>query len=184
MVGRLSRKSGSSRRPSRKSRTGRETLSEVQNWSRDAPGGLELVGRPSQKSESGWETLLEVLNWSEALTEVRNWSGDAPRGPELIGIPSRSPEVVVGPLGGPELVGRPTWRSLTGRGPSRRSRSGRETLQEIWKWSRDTPGGPEEVGRPSRRFGSRWNTLPGGPELVGRPSPEVRTWLRDPPRSL
>ena len=60
-------------------------------------------------SGSGWETL----------PEVRKWSGD----------PLAGPEVVRGPLEGPELVGR----------LSRRSGSGRETLPEVWNWSRD-PG--------------------------------------------
>ena len=50
MVGRLSRRSGSSR----------ETLSEVCNWLDDPHGGTELVGKLSRRSGSGWKTLLEV----------------------------------------------------------------------------------------------------------------------------
>ena len=53
--------------------------------------------------------------------------------------------------------------------------SGRETLPEVWKWSRDPHGGPEVLGDP-----------PGGSEVVYRPSEstgsgrenlrEVRKW--------
>ena len=37
-------------RPSRRSGSGRETLSKIRNWSGDTPGGPEVVGRPSRKS--------------------------------------------------------------------------------------------------------------------------------------
>ena len=82
--------------------------------------------------------------------------------------------------GGVELVGRPSWKSGSGRRPSRMSESVWETVLEVRKWSRDPPGGPELVGRPYRRSGSHWETVlvvwkwsgdpSGGPEVVGRPS--------------
>ena len=34
---------------------GWETLPNVRKWSRNRPGGPEVVGRPSQMSGSGWE---------------------------------------------------------------------------------------------------------------------------------
>ena len=57
---------------------------------------------------------------------VRKWSGD--------------------PTACPEVVGR----------PSRRSGSGRETLPQVQKWSGDSPDGPEVVERPYRMSGSGW----------------------------
>ena len=63
---------------------------------------------------------------------------------------------------------------------SRWSGMGVEPLPEVRKWSGDSPGGPELVGRPSLRSGSGREVLPqlreyyegppGGPKLVGRPS--------------
>ena len=44
--------------------------------------------------------------------------------------------------------------------PFRRSGSGRETFQEVRKWSGDTPEGLEMVRRPFRRSGTGWETLP------------------------
>ena len=80
------------------------------------------------------------------------------------------------------MVGRPCWRSGSGRealpkgrewlvgpledpgGPlkvpgvlrrlSQRSQSGREALPEVQKWSVGPPGGVEMVGRPSQMSGS------------------------------
>ena len=43
--------------PSLRSGRGRETLTEVRNWSRHPPEGPELVGRPSGRFGSGRETL-------------------------------------------------------------------------------------------------------------------------------
>ena len=57
--------------------------------------------------------------------------------------------MVRSPPGGPKLVGRPPWRSGTGR----------ETHPEVSKWSGDRPGGLKVVGRHSRRFGSGRETL-------------------------
>ena len=74
---------------------------------------------------------------------------------------------------GLELVGRPNRRTGSGPRPSRWHESGWETLSKarklsealpvVWKWSGDPPKGSELVG------GS-----PGGPELVGRPSRRSR----------
>ena len=67
------------------------------------------------------------------------WSGDHLGGPKVIGTP----------FGIPEVVGRPSCRSG----------SGRETLSQVQKWSGDFPAGPEVVGRPSRRSGTGQETL-------------------------
>ena len=75
----------------------------------------EVVGRPSRRSGTGREILPEVWNWLETLPEVLNWSGDSPRGTKvsetLQEVWNRS---VVNP-GGPEVVGRPSCRSGSGR---------------------------------------------------------------------
>ena len=68
-----------------------------------------MVGRPSCRSGTGRETLRRSGSGRETLPVVRNWSKDS--------------------LGGPELVERPSQRSLTGW----------ETLTEVWKWTRDPP---------------------------------------------
>ena len=88
MVGRLSPRYG----------TGQETLPgdpelvtllEVQNWSLDPPGVLELVGRLSQRSGSGREILPEVWTGWETLFEVQKWSGHQPGSPEMVVRPFR-----------------------------------------------------------------------------------------------
>ena len=66
-----------------------------------------------------------------------------------------------------------------GRGHSRRSGMGQETLLEAWDGLRDPTGGPGRVGRPSQRSGMGRGTLlevqdglagpPRGPEQVGGP---------------
>ena len=61
---------------------------------------------------------------------VQKWSGDPP--------------------GGPEVVGGPSWKSV----------SGWETLMEVSKCLGDPPGGPEVVGGPTWRFLSGRRTLP------------------------
>ena len=76
-------------RSSRRSRSGRETLLEVQKWSGDPfcgqvvvgrhHRGSEVVGRPSQRSGSGQETI----------PEIQKRSGDPPRSPEVVGRPFR-----------------------------------------------------------------------------------------------
>ena len=48
------------------------------------------------------------------------------------------------------MVGRPSWRSG----------SGRETLPKFWKWLGDPIEGPEVVGRPTRMSGSGRETHP------------------------
>ena len=51
--------------------------------------------------------------------------------------------------------------------------SGRETLSEVLTWLGDPPGGPEVVGRPSRRSGSGREIL--RRSVSGRENhPEVR----------
>ena len=54
-------------RPSRRSWSGREALTKVQEtlpniweWSGGPPGGPGVVGKPTERSGSGWEALPEV----------------------------------------------------------------------------------------------------------------------------
>ena len=58
-----------------------------------------MVGRPSRRSGSGRETLPEVQRYQETLPEsgtgretlpeVRKWLADPPGGPEIVGRPSQ-----------------------------------------------------------------------------------------------
>ena len=61
-------------RPSRRSESGRSSLSEVQLWSGDSPGCPEVVGMLSRSSESG----------RKALSKIQKWSGGPPKGPEVV----------------------------------------------------------------------------------------------------
>ena len=85
--------------------------------------------------------------------EFRKWSGNPP--------------------GGPDVVGRPFWRSG----------SGWETLPEFQNWSGDTAVGLELFGRPFWRFGSGRETLPEVWNWTGDPL-KCRKWSRDPPGVL
>ena len=60
MVGTPIRKSRSVRKTHTESESGRGTIPKVQNWSEDAPGGLEVVGVPSLRSRCGRGTLPGV----------------------------------------------------------------------------------------------------------------------------
>ena len=57
-------------RPSQRSGSGRETLTEVRNWSGETTGGSEVVGRPYQRTGSDQETIPELWKWSGELPEV------------------------------------------------------------------------------------------------------------------
>ena len=112
---------------SRRSGNGRETSPEVRKWSGDPPEGLEVVGGPSQRSGSGWGTL----------PKVRKWLGDPPGGSEVVAEPTLRP--------GSGWGTHPEVRNCSGallkiRGPSRRSRSGRGTLLEVWDPRRSGSG--------------------------------------------
>ena len=72
--------------------------------------------------------------------------------------------------GGVELVGRPFWRSGSGRETLLVVRKWSEIIPEVWNWLEDLIGGPEVVGRTSRRSGTGLGDLIGGPEVVERPS--------------
>ena len=63
VVGSLSQRSGSGRRPSQRSESGREALREVLVWLAGPPGGLGVVGTPSQNSKRGWEDFSKVWEW-------------------------------------------------------------------------------------------------------------------------
>ena len=72
--------------------------------------------------------------------------------------------------GGPGQVGGPSGRTVTHRGPSRRSGMHRVTLLEVRDGLEDTPGGLGRVGGPSERTVTHWGTLP-----------KVLDWLGDTP---
>ena len=172
VVGRPSRRTGNCRRQSRMCGTGRESIPEVLKWSGDPfggpevvvdpPGGVELVGRPSRRSRSGRRQSRRSGTSKETLPEVRNWSRDPPGGLEVVGDP----------LGGPDVVGIPSWRSGSSRRLSRRRGTGPETLSVVRKWSGNIPRGPALVREPSA-----------GVELVGRPSQRSGTGRENPRRS-
>ena len=62
---------------------------------------------------------------------------------------------------------------------SRRFGIGRETLPMVRNWSGDPPGGPELVGKPSRRCGSIWDNRPEFRKWSRYPS-KFRNWSGDP----
>ena len=76
-------------------------------------------------------------------------------------------------------LGATTWSCHMGRGISRRSKMGRENLPEFPYGSEelaevrdelgDPPGGPRQVGQPSRRFGTGRGTHHTGPRRVSGP---------------
>ena len=85
--------------------SGREVLPNVREWSGGpprCPGVVERSswmfgsdGRACRMSRSGQEALGVSGNGREALPDVREWSG--------------------GPRGCPGVVGRPSWKSGSGR---------------------------------------------------------------------
>ena len=66
--------SGSVRRTSQMSGSGREPLPDVWKWLEGYPRCPELDRRLSQMTRSGWETL----------PHVRDWSGGPPGCPEVV----------------------------------------------------------------------------------------------------
>ena len=127
-VGRLFQRAGSCQ----------EALTEGQEVWGGPPGGLGRVGRLSRKTGSGQEALLESL---EGLEEIGSTTrrvrriGRPPRRAGRNGRPSRRAGKVVrpsrsagrgqeailegrkglgGPLGGPEVFGRTSWRACRG----------------------------------------------------------------------
>ena len=98
-------------RPSRRSRSGRETFLEVRKWSGDATRGPEMIGnptgrpevvrRPTQRSESGREIPQRSGPGRETFPVVRDWAGDPPGAPGQV------------------------WKN------SQRSGTGRETLPKV-----------------------------------------------------
>ena len=128
-----------------------------------------MVGDPPVGPEVVGRSSRRCGDGRENLLGVRKGLGDPPGGPSGWKTLSEIWICSADPFGGPVVVGDPAV------GPD---------------WSVDHPVGPEVVGRPSRRSGSRWETLPdvrkwsgyppGGPELVGRPSRRSK-WLEDPP---
>ena len=79
-------------RPSRRSGSGRQTLSEVWKWSVDTRGGPKWSGDPP-----GGPEVVRILpqrygTGREIFTKVRKWSGDPPGSPEVVERPSRRSE--------------------------------------------------------------------------------------------
>ena len=119
----------------------RETLPDVQQWSRAPPNCPVVVGCLSRMSRSGREALPKSLRPSRmsksgwvALPNVR----DRSRGPPIC----------------PGVVGGPYRYSGVVRKPSRMSGSGQETSLVYREWSGDPPGLPGVVGKPFRMTGS------------------------------
>ena len=54
--------------------SGRESLPDVRECSRDFPECPGVDGRPSRMSGSGRETHQDVREWLEALQDVQEWS--------------------------------------------------------------------------------------------------------------
>ena len=88
------------------------------------------------------------------------------------------------------MVGVPSQRSGSGSGSLPEGGCGCGTLPEVRKWSRDLPGVPEVVGRPSRRFVSGRGPsrrsgngrVPSRRSRIGRGTIlEVRKWSGDAP---
>ena len=119
--GRSFQMSGSYRKASRMSESGREALLDVWEWSGGPPGCSKVVGRPSRKSGSGREALLDVRKLSGGVTDVQEWSGGPP---ECLGVDGR-PCRVSG------CGGRTPQMSGSVREANLMSGSGRETLSEV-----------------------------------------------------
>ena len=127
--------------------TCREVFPGVWDWSvdpfrgqgrvGDTLEGPRLVEGPSQGSEMG----------GEDLRNIRDGKGDPPEGLGWV----EGPSLKFG--SGPRIV--PKARNGSG-GPSRRSRTGQGTFQEVWNRS----GGPLEGQKPSWRSGTGWGMLP------------------------
>ena len=95
MSGRTAGSAGVFRRPSRMSGSGRDTLSDVREWSVGPPGCPEVVGwpsrmceRPSRLSGSVRKAFPDV--W-ETLSDVWEWSGSSLGCPGVVGWPPRCP---------------------------------------------------------------------------------------------
>ena len=95
------------------SRSGRDALPDVREWSGRPPGCPEVVGTPSWMSGNGRVALKDLREWSEGPTDVREWSG-GPRG--FAGVVGRS-------TGCPGVLGR----------PSRMSWSDWGALPDVWE---------------------------------------------------
>ena len=65
-----------------------------------------------------------------------------------------------------------------------RSRMGWKTIPGVWDWPRDPPGGPEQVGGPSRTSGKGRGTTFWRSGTGRWTVKEVRDWLRDPPKGM
>ena len=92
------------------SKSGREVLPDVQEWSGGPPGCLGMVRRPSEMSGSCRDAVTDVR---ESLPVVREWLGDHPSCLGVVGVHPGCPGV--------------------SERPSRMSGSGREALLEVWE---------------------------------------------------
>ena len=69
--------------------SGRETLSNVREWSGVNPGCPGVVGKPSQMSGSGRKVCQMSGRGRKAISNVREWSGDHAECLGMVGRPSR-----------------------------------------------------------------------------------------------
>ena len=67
------------------SKSDREALPHVREWSDSTPGCPGVVGRLSRMTGSGWETFSNIR---DALMDIREWSEGSPRFPKVVGRPS------------------------------------------------------------------------------------------------
>ena len=189
-------------RPSWRSRSVREAIPEVREWSGDNHGGPRVVGSPSRRSGCGRVAITDVREWSrgptggrEALPEVGRPSQKSGSGREAL------PEVREWsrhPPGGPGVFGRPSRKSGSGREATPEVRLAHPKVHSLpFVHSRTTV----KVSRPipDLRVCSRvppevreWSRGPlVGPVVVEKPSrrsgsgwealPEVREWSEGPP---
>ena len=66
------------------SRSGREALPDVREWSGYPPGFPAVVGWPSLMYGSGREAYLMYRSGQKAIPNVREWSGETPRSLRMV----------------------------------------------------------------------------------------------------
>ena len=153
------------RRHSRRAGSTLEPLLEGREWCRGPPSGMKVVVRHSRRF-GRHSRRFERHSRRVATQSQRAGSGQEAL-PVTSGHPPEGPVVVVGPLGGPGGVMRPTWRickpSRRARGvrrPSQKARKGQEALLEGREGLGGPPGWSSGVWRPSHRAGRGQESFP------------------------